>query len=200
MIGRVRNCYAILSLDRRASFDQIHRAYRTLALEHHPDRNPIPGVERSMAAINEAYLVLSDPDRRAAYDRSTTRMGMEGLDATILGAARDVLLREGWRLAAESGEQLVLALGPRRALVRLVAVLGAREIGEWIEATRCASASRPLNVSAVLALEVPFPERAAAGALPQSTVVVDLVHSKHFPGGRMEPDCAALFHPFVGCG
>ena len=60
--------YAVLRIHRDASAEEIQRAYRTLALRYHPDRNTAPDAATRMAAINEAYEVLRDPGKRAMYD------------------------------------------------------------------------------------------------------------------------------------
>ena len=60
--------YAILGLDRRCTPPQIQIAYRNLAQEFHPDRNASAAAENKIREINEAYEVLSDRARRAAYD------------------------------------------------------------------------------------------------------------------------------------
>lgn len=65
-----RDYYQILGVDRDASEADIKRAFRQLALKHHPDRNPGDSeAEERFKAINEAYAVLSDPERRNQYDR-----------------------------------------------------------------------------------------------------------------------------------
>jgi molecular chaperone DnaJ len=62
--------YELLGVDRSASAEELKRAYRKLAMEHHPDRNPDnPEAERKFKGINEAYDVLRDDQKRAAYDR-----------------------------------------------------------------------------------------------------------------------------------
>jgi len=62
--------YEFLGVSRDASEAEIKKAFRQLAMKHHPDRNPgDKGAEERFKAINEAYAVLSDPDRRAQYDR-----------------------------------------------------------------------------------------------------------------------------------
>ena len=58
----------MLQITPAATFDEVHKAYRTLALQFHPDRNATPDAASTMAAINEAYAVLSDPARRRDYD------------------------------------------------------------------------------------------------------------------------------------
>lgn len=65
-----RDYYEILSVERTASGDEIKRAYRRLAMKHHPDRNPGDAeAEARFKECAEAYEVLSDDNRRATYDR-----------------------------------------------------------------------------------------------------------------------------------
>ena len=62
--------YEALGVSRDASEAELRRAFRRLAMKHHPDRNKDGGAEKQFKAINEAYQVLTDPDKRAIYDRS----------------------------------------------------------------------------------------------------------------------------------
>ncbi|MBN2555082.1 MAG: molecular chaperone DnaJ [Anaerolineales bacterium] len=71
-----RDYYTVLGVPREASADTIRSAYRTLAKQYHPDVNKEPDAEERFKEINEAYAVLSDQDRRSAYDR----YGHAGLD------------------------------------------------------------------------------------------------------------------------
>src|SRR5688572_7217086 len=65
-----RDYYEVLGVERSASEGDIKKAYRKLALELHPDRNPgNPEAEERFKEASEAYAVLSDADKRAAYDR-----------------------------------------------------------------------------------------------------------------------------------
>ena len=61
--------YQVLGVDRGASQDEIQRSYRKLARTYHPDINKDPGAEDTFKQINEAYEVLSDPKKRARYDK-----------------------------------------------------------------------------------------------------------------------------------
>lgn len=64
-----RDYYDILGVGRNASPDEIKSAFRNLARKHHPDVNKATDAEAVFKEMNEAYAVLSDPEKRAAYDR-----------------------------------------------------------------------------------------------------------------------------------
>ncbi len=74
-----RDYYEILGLSRDAAASEIKKAYRRLAMKYHPDRNPDDdGSEELFKEASEAYEILSDDERRAAYDR----FGHAGVDAS----------------------------------------------------------------------------------------------------------------------
>lgn len=65
----MKDYYKILGVSRDATIDEIKKAYRRLALKYHPDRNPgDKEAEEKFKEINEAYAVLSDPEKRKQYD------------------------------------------------------------------------------------------------------------------------------------
>jgi molecular chaperone DnaJ len=64
-----RDYYEVLQVSRNATEAEIKKSYRSLALKYHPDRNRDNGAEETFKEINEAYEVLSNAERRAAYDR-----------------------------------------------------------------------------------------------------------------------------------
>ena len=65
-----RDYYEVLSVSRTATEEEVKRSYRKLAVKYHPDKNPDdPHAEEKFKELGEAYDVLMDPDKRAAYDR-----------------------------------------------------------------------------------------------------------------------------------
>lgn len=94
-----RDCYDVLGVTRNASAEEIKRAYRRLALQYHPDRNPgNSDFEEKFKEAAEAYSVLGDPAKRATYDRygwdglrGEGFTGFPGFDASIFGDFEDIL-------------------------------------------------------------------------------------------------------------
>ncbi len=64
-----RDYYEVLGIGRNATDEEIKRSFRKLAFQYHPDHNQNADAETKFKEINEAYEVLSDPEKRATYDR-----------------------------------------------------------------------------------------------------------------------------------
>ena len=94
-----RDYYEVLGVSRNASEQEIKSAYRKLALQYHPDRNPgNHQAEEQFKEAAEAYAVLSDAQKRAAYDRfghagvgSSASGGFGGFDPNVFADFSDIL-------------------------------------------------------------------------------------------------------------
>jgi len=76
-----RDYYEVLGLKKGATPEEIKKAYRKLALKYHPDRNSYDNnTEDKFKEINEAYQVLSNPEKKARYDQYGSAEGMGGFD------------------------------------------------------------------------------------------------------------------------
>ncbi|HLD17177.1 MAG TPA: molecular chaperone DnaJ [Coxiellaceae bacterium] len=79
MASKKRDYYEVLGVSRGVNEADLKKAYRKLAMKHHPDRNPDnKEAEAQFKEVQEAYAVLSDPQKRKIYDQ----MGHEGLNAS----------------------------------------------------------------------------------------------------------------------
>ena len=91
MATEKRDYYEVLGVGRTATDEEIKRAYRKLAVKFHPDKNPDdPHAEEKFKELGEAYDVLMDPDKRAAYDRfghAAFAQGGAGFSRLALAAA-----------------------------------------------------------------------------------------------------------------
>jgi len=77
-----RDYYEVLGLNRDASTDEIKKAFKKLAMKYHPDRNPDnPKAEDNFKEVKEAYEILTDPQKKSAYDQ----FGHAGVDQSMGG-------------------------------------------------------------------------------------------------------------------
>src|SRR5262245_24525960 len=115
-----RDYYELLQIQPDAAPDEIHKAYRVLAMQHHPDRNATPDAASRMAEINEAYSILSEPASRRQYDEKRNSSRQFDVAGPILHAAREALLKQGWIVSNDDGVNLVLEQGLRSVRVSLL--------------------------------------------------------------------------------
>src|SRR6266516_4217780 len=113
MATKKRDYYEVLGLGRNVADEEIKRAYRKLAVKFHPDKNPEdPHAEEKFKELGEAYDVLMDPDKRAAYDRVGHAAFAQG-GAGFGGGFHDPLFmfREVFGQAGYGGEIFVTFFG-----------------------------------------------------------------------------------------
>ncbi len=111
----VKDYYKVLGVQRDATEEDIKKAFRRLARKYHPDLNPgSKSAEEQFKEINEAYAVLSDPKKRAEYDRGETIdlkdfqgfQGFKNFDFGDLGSVFGDIFGEGFTHDNERGEDL----------------------------------------------------------------------------------------------
>lgn len=89
--------YEVLGVPPGAARDDLRSAYRRAAQQHHPDRRPGDrGAQDRMAAINEAYAVLSHPQRRASYDQWLRARDARSRAEAAAEAAQPSRFSSGW--------------------------------------------------------------------------------------------------------
>jgi molecular chaperone DnaJ len=139
-----RDYYETLGVARDAETDEIRRAYRRLAMQYHPDRNPQdPQAEASFKEATEAYEVLKDAQKRSAYDRygqAGLRDGFAGAAGFDLSDALRAFMRDFGGLGAFEdlfgGDAGRPAAGPRRgADVQVRVRLTLEEVAAGVEKT-----------------------------------------------------------------
>jgi uncharacterized membrane protein YsdA (DUF1294 family) len=100
-LARFRDYYAILGVPRNATLEQIKEAYRRLAKEYHPDKNPSPEAEERFKLVKEAYQVLSDPAKRAEYDALYDVLMLRASAPTALEARGPHIAGSGFKLRVQ---------------------------------------------------------------------------------------------------
>jgi molecular chaperone DnaJ len=115
-MGPARDLYDVLGVARDASAEDIKRAYRGLAREHHPDVNADPAAEERFKEVAGAYEILSDPQKRAQYD-AYGAAGPQGQPFTDIQDIFDMFFgggggrrRAGPRTRSQRGEDLRVAV------------------------------------------------------------------------------------------
>ena len=133
------NYYRILGVSKNATSDEVKAAWRQLVLKHHPDRNPDDkDATKKLQEINEAYEVLSDPEKRRTYDlygpdweiiykyrHSGRSKGY--YDEGIRGDDQQWKYRLSMRMAAKEHERTIKVCGRSVTLIIPAGVRGGRE-------------------------------------------------------------------------
>lgn len=148
-----KDYYSVLGVARDATEEEVKKAYRKLAFQYHPDLNKDPSAAERFKAINQAYEVLSDPEKRASYDRWGQAgpgwgRGFEGFGFGGLGDLFDAFFSgtaTATRRAAQRGADIHTSL----TLSFEEAVLGTEQQIEMERVENCSqchgSGSRPGN-------------------------------------------------------
>jgi curved DNA-binding protein CbpA len=176
--------YAILRVSAQASPEEVHRAYRALAMKYHPDRNPAPEAAATMARINEAYAVISEPARRRRYDERNRMSCASDLSLPILAAARASILRHRWSVLQDDMSTLVIEQGSRRVRVSFVDKLSNDQLRRL--------SRQYMGFAVILAVEVEKPIN-----LSLHVAVIDLIHSNHCGAPFPDEMYKALFASFI---
>jgi curved DNA-binding protein len=111
-----KDYYEVLGLERSATQDEIKRAYRKLARKYHPDLNKEAGAESAFKELGEAYEVLSDPEKRSAYDQlgKDWKAGQEFRPPPDWDAGFEYSGADGAQDTSEFFESLFGGMGRRR--------------------------------------------------------------------------------------
>jgi DnaJ domain len=188
-MGRIH--YDILQIKPDASANEIQHAYRKLAMRYHPDRNPAPDAASQMAAINEAYEILRDPLQRGNSDSPTSPISpttkavhADDLTFSILGAARAVILRNGWKVADEDSGVVLFEIGNPRIRIVLMDRLTKDSL------LRIARKYR--EIAAVLAVHIDGPI-----AVGSRITVIDLMQAQRHGASIPEGPCKSLLSGFL---
>ena len=176
--------YELLRITPSATFEEVHKAYRSLALQYHPDRNAMSDAVSKMTAINEAYFVLSEPVRRRDYDEMRAKSPPFNIAGPILRAAHETLLKQGWVAARDTESMLLLEQERRAVRVHFVPRLdnaSLRKMGRQFT-----------GFSVVLAVQIQTPIN-----LSLHVAVIDLIRSAHHGAPFPDEVYHALFASFL---
>ncbi len=133
-MDRLPDYYAVIQVDPRAERDVIDAAYRRLAAKYHPDVDPSPGATERMKLINVAYDVLSDPEKRRAYDLrrgASSWRPRGGTQPSPQPSPKGV--GADWTMSlVVTGLMLALSVAGPRFGIRAVLIVGLLFLGVWL--------------------------------------------------------------------
>ena len=128
MAVKYEDYYQVLGVKRQATQAEIQRAYRKRARQYHPDVNKQSGAQDKLARINEAYEVLTDSDKRAAYDRRLGNLFPPNLTRGLGSSWNHVYIIVGLAIlvliAARLGIRVALVLAVGAVVIWLVGKIG----------------------------------------------------------------------------
>jgi molecular chaperone DnaJ len=140
MAGK-RDYYDILGVERNASDEEIKKAFRKLAFQYHPDRNKDDGAEEKFKEAKEAYDILSDSQKRAAYDRfghaGAQGFGGRGFEGFDFGGFGDIFDAFFGGAARRTGPQQGADLSYHLAITFEEAVFGTEKELEIVRTEVC---------------------------------------------------------------
>ena len=192
-----RDYYEVLGVSKGASDDEIKRAYRKLAKKYHPDLNKEPDAAEKFKEVNEAYEILSDPQKRQSYDQfgfaGTDPNGFGGFNgASGFGGFDDIFSSffggSGFSGASGFGGQTRTSRGPQKGNDRFM-----RISVSFMDA--CFGKTETVN----LTVDEPCPHCHGTGAETPNDVVtcpdchgsgvVDMIQSTMFGRIRTQSEC-----------
>jgi curved DNA-binding protein CbpA len=180
-----RDHYKVLEVPRDASAEDIQHAYRALALRFHPDRNSSPEAAAKMAVINEAWETLGDARKRRDYDVQISKPAPNGdIVAAVLLAAREAILRGGWRVLEDGGRTLLLENARQKLRVAL--------LDHVDNAALLRLARQYPELCVALAVQVEGPVQAGP-----SIVAIDLMRSERHGAPLPDGPCRSLLSTFL---
>jgi curved DNA-binding protein CbpA len=176
--------YHTLNIPSEASPDEIQRSYRALARRYHPDHNPLPAAASTMVAINAAYEIVSDPAKRAEYDRSNRKQN-PAIDDLVITAARETLKRQGWNIVEDGLTVLLLKNGTRKVRVSLTRLVTGAALRQYVSQFPVFHVVLAAHIDPTLT------------SSPGDIAVIDLMHSRLHAGSFPDPTYRSLFARFL---
>lgn len=173
--------YHVLGVDRGASTGEIHRAWREVARDRHPDRRPEDSTDTAaMVLANEAWVVLADPESRRAYDLSLRVPEPPQVREAILEAACTVLLGAGTSQVRGGRVSFTLARESVRVAVETFETLDGETLGAWLPTAVADPRLRSHDCVVLMACRVLDPDemrlRLEKARIP--VIAIDLMESR----------------------
>ena len=190
--------YKVLGLRPDATGDEVHSAYRALALRYHPDRNPTDEAKTFMILVNQAHESLGDMGRRRDYDQSSRLTGPPALESAVLDAAREIVGRAGWPLIEMGNGDVILSTKGHRIFLRWAGPFGFRELNAWVDASvrlfKRDAADRSIVLAQRFLVADQIPD--ALHHLERPATAIDLTESRMVGAELQDAEVRAAFRSF----